>query len=134
MGKVSMKARRQQRTRNASSIGRQSVVPVLLFIVCFISIFHTCNAPHPRALQVLDVSAHLATQGKLPNVVHGTHASRLETVFSRAVPWAMISVLNIPALLPPLSRRIESIRERHVLSMLVGFALEVRAPPQYLLF
>ncbi len=129
-----MKSAKQQRKGKASGTGRQSAVLVLSFIVCFVSIFYAGNIHQSSALQALDVWAHVGTQGRLPNaIVHGTHAPRLETFFSRAVHWAVTSALHISVSLPSLARRIESPCGKHVLSMLVDSGLEVRAPPEFLL-
>lgn len=130
-----MTAVQQQLEGNTSRVARQSAVLLLVLAVGFVSIFNTYNARHFSSLGVWDVSVQLATQGRLPNsILHGVHAPRLETVFSRTVHWAMATALRVPVSLPFLARRTESLRERHVLSMLVDSGLEGRAPPQSLLF
>jgi len=130
-----LKTAKPQRTEKASRIGSQSAVLMLLLIVCLASVFPACNVHGPSALQALDVSTRVAAQGRLPHtILHGIRAPRLETVSSRAVHWAMTSALNISVSLPSLARRIESACGRHVLSMLLDSGLEVRAPPQCLLF
>jgi len=132
---VSMRVSKQQPKGKALRIGRRSAIPMLLFIVCFVSIFNTCHVHHFSSLQTLDVSAPLATQNKLPrSILPITQAPRLEAVLSRSVHWATTSAFYIPVSPHSLARHIEIPHEGHVLSLLVDSGLEVRAPPQCLFF
>jgi len=130
-----MKAEKRQRKRKRSRIGRQSAVSVLSFIICFVSIFQFFNVHSSPFLQVLDVSAHPAIQYRLPySVMSDVQSLRQEGFAFRTVHLAANSAFDFPVSQPSLARKIESFGERLAVSMLLSSGLEVRAPPQCLLF
>jgi hypothetical protein len=132
---ISMKAEKRQQKWKRSKIGRQYAVSVLSFVICFVSMFQFFNVHSSPFLQVLDVSAHSAIQYRLPySVVSDAHSLRPGGFLFRAVHLAANSAFDFPIPQPSFTRKNEFSPERLVASMLVSSGLEVRAPPQCLLF
>jgi hypothetical protein len=130
-----MKAEKQRQKWKISKIGRQSPVSVLLFIICFVSMFQFFDVHPSSSLQRLDVPTHQFFQDRLPlSLVSGMYSLSLGGVSFRTVHCAAKSSFDFPASQPSLARQVELTHERLVVSMPVSSGLDVRAPPQYFLF
>ena len=129
---VSMKAENRHRKRKTSMIVRRSAIPLLLLIVCLVSVLQFFNAHPSPLLQRLEVPDHQSIQDRLPaSIVTGIHRLRLGTVFLRAVHCAANSAFDAAISQTSPARKFESGPERLVVSMLVDSGLEVRAPPRH---
>jgi hypothetical protein len=128
---VSMKAEKHQQKRKPSRAIAQSAASVLLFVICFVSVFQFYDVYPSAPMQHLVPSGHPAIGDRLYHtIISATHSLRLGTVSFRTVHFAANSVPDFPVPQPCSARQIALVPARLIISMLVSSGLEVRAPPQ----
>jgi hypothetical protein len=126
-----MKAEKHQQKGKASRTIAQSAASVLLFVICFVSVFQFYDVYPSTPTQLLVPSDHPAIGDRLPHtIISATHSLRLGTVSFRTVHFAANSAPDFPVPQPCSTRQAALVHERLIVSMLVSSGLEVRAPPQ----